>query len=60
MAKRVQSKYGYEPPEWIQADARLDKWWKRKKRLADKKTRGVFKLENKSDLTHKHLHDVRI
>lgn len=26
MPKMIHSKYGYEPPEYVQADARLDKW----------------------------------
>jgi len=40
------SKYGYEPPEWVQADARLDKWYKDKNRRA--KQHGTFSLENKT------------
>lgn len=36
MAVMIHSKYGYEPPEWIRADARLDKWYKDKKRRASK------------------------
>ncbi|MCT3259239.1 hypothetical protein [Lactiplantibacillus plantarum] len=46
MAVMVHSKYGYEPPEWVQADARLDKWYKDKKRRANK--HGAFSLENKA------------
>lgn len=46
MPKTVHSKYGYEPPEWVQADARLDKWYKDKKRRA--KQHGAFRLENKA------------
>ncbi|WP_338230807.1 hypothetical protein [Lactiplantibacillus paraxiangfangensis] len=45
MAKMIHCKYGYETREWIQADARLDKWIKGKKRSA--KQQGVFNLENK-------------
>lgn len=30
MAVMIHSKYGYEPPEWVQADAHLDKWIKRR------------------------------
>lgn len=41
----VHSKYGYEPPEWVQADARLDKWYKDKKRRA--KQHGAFSLDKK-------------
>ncbi|MHA9730713.1 DUF2829 domain-containing protein [Lactiplantibacillus plantarum] len=36
MAAMIHSKYGYEPPEWVQADSRLDKWCKDKKRRANK------------------------
>ncbi|MCT3305718.1 hypothetical protein EFP30_04725 [Lactiplantibacillus pentosus] len=46
MEKMIRSKYGYEPPEWVQADARLDKWYKDKKRRASKQ--DVFSLENKA------------
>ncbi|KZU99898.1 prophage Lp2 protein 32 [Lactiplantibacillus plantarum] len=46
MAVMIHSKYGYEPPEWVQADARLDRWYKDKKRRA--KQHGAFRLENKS------------
>lgn len=45
MAKMIRSKYGYEPPEWVQADARLDKWYKDKKRRA--KQHGAFSLDTK-------------
>ncbi|MCG0721942.1 HNH nuclease [Lactiplantibacillus plantarum] len=37
MAAMIHSKYGYEPPEWVQADARLDKWYKDKKRREKKR-----------------------
>ncbi|APP10923.1 hypothetical protein BSG92_00065 [Lactiplantibacillus plantarum subsp. plantarum] len=43
MAVMIHSKYGYEPPEWVQADSRLDKWCKDKKRRASK--HGAFSLE---------------
>lgn len=46
MPKMVHSKYGYEPPEWVQADARLDRWYKDKKRRVKK--HGAFSLENKA------------
>lgn len=46
MAVMIHSKYGYEPPEWVQADSRLDKWYKDKKRRA--KQHGAFSLENKA------------
>ncbi len=35
MSRMIHCKYGYETREWIQADARLDKWIKDKKRLAN-------------------------
>ncbi|MCG0664724.1 HNH nuclease [Lactiplantibacillus plantarum] len=45
MAVMIHSKYGYEPPEWVQADARLDRWYKDKKRRA--KQHGAFSLDKK-------------
>ncbi len=51
MAKMIRSKYGYEPPEWVQADARLDRWYKDKKRRANK--HGAFNLDkNKKDVNY--------
>lgn len=47
MAKMIRSKYGYEPPEWVQADARLDKWYKDKMRRA--KQHGAFSLDKKEE-----------
>ncbi|WP_265477720.1 hypothetical protein [Lactiplantibacillus plantarum] len=46
MTQMIHSKYGYEPPEWVQADSRLDKWCKNKKRRANK--HGAFSFENKT------------
>ncbi|EMP45472.1 hypothetical protein [Lactiplantibacillus plantarum] len=46
MSRMIHSKYGYEPPEWVQADSRLDKWCKNRKRRA--KQHGAFNLENKT------------
>ena len=43
MAVMIHSKYGYEPPEWVQADSRLDRWYKDKKRRA--KQHGAFRLD---------------
>lgn len=45
MSRPIHSKYGYEPLEWVQADARLDRWCKNRKRRANKY--GAFNLENK-------------
>jgi hypothetical protein len=50
MTQMIHSKYGYEPPEWVQADARLDRWYKDKKRRA--KQRGAFCLEKKRRKQH--------
>ncbi|XSE70197.1 hypothetical protein ACPT8J_07175 [Lactiplantibacillus plantarum] len=48
MAVIIQSKYGYEPPEWVQADSRLDKWYKDKKRRA--KQHGAFSLDKNKEM----------
>lgn len=45
MPRMIHSKYGYEPPEWVRVDARLDRQLKQKKRLANKQ--GVFNLQSK-------------
>lgn len=50
MAKMIHSKYGYEPPAYVQADARLNKWWEDKKRRANK--HGAFSLEKKRSERH--------
>ncbi|MHC6161696.1 hypothetical protein [Lactiplantibacillus plantarum] len=50
MTVMIHSKYGYEPPERVQADARLDKWYKDKKRRA--KQHGAFSLEKKRRKQH--------
>ena len=49
MAKMIRSKYGYEPPEWVQADSRLDKWYKDKRRA---KQHGAFILDRKRRKQH--------
>ncbi len=46
----IHSKYGYEPPEWVQADSRLDRWYKDKKRRANK--HGAFSLDKKRRKQH--------
>ncbi|WP_179858877.1 hypothetical protein [Lactiplantibacillus plantarum] len=51
MSRLVHSKYGYEPPEWVQADARLDKWWKDKKRRAKQKRRKRHAKNQKMPLS---------
>ena len=50
MAVMIHSKYGYEPTEWVQADARLDKWYKDKKRRA--KQHGAFRLDKNKEVQH--------
>ncbi|MGN8052615.1 hypothetical protein [Lactiplantibacillus plantarum] len=50
MAVMIHSKYGYEPPEWVQADSRLDKWYQDKKRRA--KQHGAFSLEKNKETRH--------
>ncbi|KWT44620.1 hypothetical protein [Lactiplantibacillus plantarum] len=49
MSVMVHSKYGYEPPEWVQADARLDKWCKDKRRA---KQHGAFSLDKNKEMQH--------
>ncbi|QHM39152.1 hypothetical protein C7M37_00127 [Lactiplantibacillus plantarum] len=50
MAVMIHSKYGYEPLEWVQADARLDKWYKDKKRRVNK--HGAFSLDKNKEVQH--------
>ncbi|MDO7802349.1 HNH endonuclease [Pediococcus acidilactici] len=50
MAVMINSKYGYEPPEWVQVDARLDKWHKDKKRRA--KQHGAFSSDKNKEVQH--------
>ncbi|MGX9766965.1 hypothetical protein ACWYXE_12580 [Lactiplantibacillus argentoratensis] len=49
MTRMIRSKYGYEPPEWVQADARLDKWYKDKRRA---KQHGAFSLDKNKEMQH--------
>lgn len=50
MSRPIHSKYGYEPPEWVQADARLDRWYMDKKRRANK--HGAFSLDKNKEVQH--------
>lgn len=50
MAVMINSKYGYEPPEWVQVDARLDKWHKDKERC-EKKRRKQYAKDQKMPLS---------
>ncbi|AVE81514.1 hypothetical protein C4O30_16145 [Lactiplantibacillus plantarum] len=50
MPRMVHSKYGYEPPEWVQTDARIDKWYKDKKRRA--KQHGAFRLDKNMEVQY--------
>ncbi|WP_072557979.1 hypothetical protein [Lactiplantibacillus plantarum] len=52
MAIMIHSKYGYEPPEWVQADARLDKWYKDKCRT---KQHGAFNLDKNKEVQHEQI-----
>ena len=52
MAKMIRSKYGYEPPEWVQADSRLDKWYKDKRRA---KQHGAFSLGKNREVQHEQI-----
>lgn len=45
MPRMIHSKYGYEPPEWVQAASRLGRWYKDKKCRANK--HGAFSLDTK-------------
>ncbi|VDH11689.1 prophage P2a protein 32 [Lactiplantibacillus plantarum] len=53
MELMIHSKYGYEPPEWVQADARLDRWYKDKKRRA--KQHGAFSLEKNKEVQYEQI-----
>lgn len=50
MTQMIHSKYGYEPPEWVQADSRIDRWYKDKKRRA--KQHGAFSLVKNKEVQH--------
>ncbi|MEL1271847.1 hypothetical protein ACQ0N1_08785 [Lactiplantibacillus plantarum] len=51
MSRPIHSKYGYEPPEWVQVDAQLDKWCKDKKRRAKRKRRKQHAKDKKMPLS---------
>ena len=44
---RIHTKYGYETREYVEADARLEKWLKKKKR-------DELKCRYSTELKHKH------
>ena len=48
MAVMIHSKYGYEPPEWVQADARIDRWYKKRRA----KQHGAFSLAKSKEMQH--------
>ncbi|WP_436702801.1 hypothetical protein [Lactiplantibacillus plantarum] len=50
MAKMINTKYGYVTPQEVEMDARLDKWYRDKKRRA--KQHGVFNLDRKRRKQH--------
>ncbi|AGE39599.1 hypothetical protein LG347_00710 [Lactiplantibacillus plantarum] len=50
MAKMINTKYGYVTPQEVEMDARLDKWYKDKKRHA--KQHGAFSLDKKRRKQH--------
>ncbi|MBY8574652.1 hypothetical protein [Lactiplantibacillus plantarum] len=52
MSAMIHSKYGYEPPEWVQADARLDRWYKDKRRA---KQHGAFSLDKNKEVQHEQI-----
>ena len=52
MSRPVHSKYGYEPPEWVQADSRLDKWYKDKRRT---KQHGAFSLDKNKEMQYEQI-----
>lgn len=47
MAKMIKTEYGYATPQEAEMDARLDKWYKNKKRRAKK--HGVFSLDKNKE-----------
>lgn len=40
MAKMIKTEYGYATPQEAEMDARLDKWYKDKKRRAKQQSKG--------------------
>jgi hypothetical protein len=49
MAKLIHSKFGYETREYIQADARLEKWLKQKKKDDPKQDRPFIVPKEKRE-----------
>ena len=49
MAKLIHSKFGYETREYIQADARLEKWLKQKKKDDSKQDRPFIVPKEKRE-----------
>ncbi|WP_445618558.1 hypothetical protein [Lactiplantibacillus plantarum] len=47
MTIMIHSNYGYEPPEWVAADARLDRWYRDKWMKRRAKQHGAFSLDKK-------------
>ena len=54
MAKMIRSKYGYEPSEWVQADSRLDMWYRDKKRRTKQHDKNKKVQHVKSETTTRH------
>ncbi|WP_187343337.1 hypothetical protein [Lactiplantibacillus plantarum] len=50
MPKMTNTKYGYVTPQEAEVDARLDKWYKDKKRRA--KQHGAFSLKKNKEVQH--------
>lgn len=53
MPKMTNTKYGYVTPQEAEVDARLDKWYKDKKRRA--KQHGAFSLDKNKEVQHEKI-----
>lgn len=51
MAKMINTEYGYATPQEAKMDARLDKWYKNKKRRAKQKWRKQHAKNKKMPLS---------